>query len=197
MASEDFSRWLIASTTPDLHAKEKLLSPRLGCKNCWSCRRPDLSSLALLNHRLQVVMPSAPFDQKVPFMTAKSKNRFLQALSPAPEQARPSTLIRIAKDHTQKTSNRPRQPHLCLLLPRLLHNPGPLGLGFALQKPLQPPLELVAEFRLGFFGSIRLVVSHLRCILLCRLSLCVFRFGRFDRIGGDVSGRFQQRIELV
>ncbi|MCY2936286.1 MAG: hypothetical protein NT172_19230, partial [Planctomycetota bacterium] len=57
-------------------------------------------------------------------LICRNENRFLKAISPTPEQARPSTRIRIVKDHTKKTSNRPRQPHLRLLRSRLLHNPG-------------------------------------------------------------------------
>ncbi|MCY2934589.1 MAG: hypothetical protein NT172_10560 [Planctomycetota bacterium] len=35
------------------------LAPRPECKNCWSCRRPVVSSLGLLKHRLLAEVPSA------------------------------------------------------------------------------------------------------------------------------------------
>ena len=64
-ASDVCSRWLSAAAPSGFGCEKKIrLAPRPGCKNCWSCRRPVVSSLALLNHRLQALTPPAPFSIK-------------------------------------------------------------------------------------------------------------------------------------
>ena len=46
------SRWLSEATPPVIRSKKKLLAPRQGGKTLMSRRRPVVSSLGLLNHRL-------------------------------------------------------------------------------------------------------------------------------------------------